>query len=67
MKILVFAWLFSFRDEMVMTFLHEELGRYPQIKDINSREIYKNNAKNLEILINRIPGCCTTIDRMMNF
>jgi len=66
MKILLLAWLFSFRDEMVMTFPHEELGRYPEIKDINSREIYRNNEQNLELLIKRVSGCCEKINDMMN-
>lgn len=65
MKVLLLAWLFSFREEMIATFPHEEIGRYPQLKDIRSREIYKNNVQNLETLIKRVSECCKRIEEMI--
>lgn len=64
MKILLLAWIFSVREEMIITFPHEEVGRYPNIVK-NSREIYKNNAVNLDVLIKRVCNCCKKIEMMI--
>lgn len=66
MKVLLLAWLFSFRTEMILVFPHEEIGRYPETRGINSRMIYQNNKNNLRILIDKISICCRNIDDMMN-
>jgi|APSaa5957512535_1039671.scaffolds.fasta_scaffold44705_1 hypothetical protein len=65
MKVLLFAWLFSFREEIIMTFPHEEIGRYPNMIS-NSRQIYKDNKLNLEKFIQKVSQSCEKIDQMMD-
>lgn len=72
-NILRLAWLFSFRDEIVEMFTHEDIGRYPteilgttsNIDSKSSREIYEINVKELDSLIERVKKKCDEIESVL--
>jgi len=66
MKLIQGAWVFAFRDEIIMTFTHEDIGRYPtDIDNVSSRTIYAQRSKELDKLIERVEGVCKKIDMML--
>lgn len=66
-SILRLAWLFTFRNEMVEAFTHEDIGRYPtEIDGKSSRDIYQTNVKNLDNFIERIKKACNEIESVLN-
>ncbi|MCV0372458.1 MAG: HEPN domain-containing protein [Nitrosarchaeum sp.] len=65
MRVLLLGWLFSTHEEMILTFPHEEIGRYPNMIT-DSRKIYEKNSTNLQKFINRITEKCEKIDCMLN-
>lgn len=65
MRVLLLGWLFSMHEEMILTFPHEEIGRYPNMI-ADSRKIYEKNSVNLQKFIDRTTKKCKNIDQMLN-
>lgn len=66
-RILLLAWIFSLREELIQTFPHEELGRYPDSFDgKSSLKIYEENSLKLDALITRVSEGCDKIEIMLD-
>lgn len=61
------AWIFNFRNEIIQTFTHEDIGRYPTDMDgINSRTIYAQMINELDKFIEKIEDSCKKINEKID-
>src|SRR5438445_8590896 len=67
MKLIQGSWIFTFRNEIIQAFTHEDIGRYPtDIDGMNSRTIYAQRIHELDKLMEKIEGACKKINEMLN-
>ena len=66
MKSLLIAWILSIKDELIFTFPHEDLGRYPvTIEGSSSRWIYEQKSVKLNELIIKGKNACDKVEKML--
>lgn len=65
-KLLQGAWVFQFIHEIIQTFTHEDIGRYPtEIGKKIARIIYSEHVDELDKLIEKTETICNKIDQKL--
>lgn len=66
MKYIRSAWIFSLRNEIIQTFAHEDIGRYPtDIDGKSSLIIYAQRVSELDKLIDNVENTCKKINDVL--
>ena len=66
MKSLLIGWLFSIKDELMITYPHEDMGRYPLLLEgASTRTIYEQKSQELHELIIKGITACDRVEQML--